>query len=110
MILNMKTLSHTFLFYFSNEYMALVETKDSNGGLLWSVVDLKVNSSKGLVFQSMGEELVKGNKIQVRKFTNAELRFDDNFAKFILNDEAHLLERLDILAIPEAIHKIISQS
>lgn len=44
-----------------------------------------------LHFVSQGEEMVNNNKMNIRVFKNAEIRFDTAFAKLMLEDEGHIL-------------------
>lgn len=100
MITCMKSIKYSFLYYFQNEYMALVEIKrhdlpeDAAPDLVysWLVINPQTAEYKKLGFKSMGTEMVNGNLINIRAFNEGELRFDDLFAKFVYGPNSHLLE------------------
>lgn len=75
-----------------NEKMSLIEIKDQTGEYHWLMAKAEDHKLERLIFKSMSEEIVNENKINVRKFTNAELRFDELFGKFVLGDELFILK------------------
>ena len=96
----MKSIEYSFLYYFQNEYMTLVEIKrtdlpeDSNPeqAYSWLVINPQTVEYKKLSFKSMGTEMVNGNLINIRVFNEGELRFHGLFAKFVYGPNSHLLE------------------
>lgn len=96
----MKSIEYSFLYYFQNEYMTLVEIKrtdlpeDSSPEQVysWLVINPQTAEYKKLGFKSMGTEMVNGNLINIRVFDEGELRFDGLFAKFVYGPNSHLLE------------------
>ncbi|WP_417335323.1 hypothetical protein [Halobacteriovorax marinus] len=66
---------------------------------------IKINPSnqeiESLKFESMKTEEVNGNEINVRIFENAELRFDNFFAKFQYKNEGHIVMNCDTSEIPD---------
>ena len=80
------------IFLFMNEEVTLIEIKredmpeDSTPDQLYHWLSMSKSNPKltRLNFIEMGKEMVNGNEINVRKFENGELRFDSNFAKFLL--------------------------
>ena len=103
------------LFYFMNEEVCVLEIKISGMSedapkdkrYHWLKLTKKNNQVDKLVFQSMNVEDVNGNKINVRAFKNAELRFDDHFGKFLHNDIGHIIMNSPIDSVPSDLIKTI---
>lgn len=104
----MKNCNFKPLFYLSNELISLFEVKktdfDENTSKerthYWLTIDNKSKQVSRLVFQASKSEIVKENKIEIRIFKNAELRLHGEFAKFTLDEKAHLLMLNDSNSIP----------
>jgi len=99
-----------------NERFALVEIKrldlpeDSPKDKLyyWLFISTETKKIERLEFVSMGEEDVRGNMMNIRTFKNGELRFDKSYAKFVLDNDGHILMNCSEELIPPEIHKLIS--
>jgi hypothetical protein len=97
------------LYLFLNENITLFEVKrndlpaDSSPDKLyyWLTVSKTKPEIRRLTFQKMTVEKIDGNDINVRTFTEGELRFDKNFAKFILDDNGHIIMNAPITDFPE---------
>jgi len=84
--------------YFMNENAAVVELSNEQWKFIKlpsEIFILKLNSST--------IENVNGNDINVRVFEKAELRFDNDFAKFQYLDNGYILMNCDISTIPNEI-------
>jgi hypothetical protein len=94
-----KNINFTPLFYLMNENYNVIEVKLNDMPketaldqvYHWLFITKKTNKIEKLIFKSMSEEVINGNKMNVREFDNAELRFDEAFAKFQLEGEGHIL-------------------
>ena len=104
------------LFYFMNENIQIVEVKrtdideSSDKSLLyhWLVLAAGCDKAEKLHFVSMGKEDVKGIEINVRTFEEGELRFDENWAKFLYNGEGHIVVKENADIVPENLKSIIA--
>ncbi len=104
------------LFYLMNEKHCVLEVKrtdiaeDSAPENLYYWLSISTESKKvdRLVFVSMGEEVVKGNKMQVRTFEDGELRFDNSFAKFVHKNDGHILMNCSEEKVPENVLQIVN--
>ena len=96
-------------YLFLNENITLYEVmrtdlpKESSPDKLyyWLTVSKKDPAIRRLTFEAMSVENVNGNDINVRKFAEGELRFDSNFAKFILDNDGHIIMNTPITDIPD---------
>lgn len=108
-------MNYEVLYYFMNENFNVVEVKktnlpsDSTPDKLyhWLFIPTSNNLVRKLHFIKMGEETVNGNLIQIREFDNAELRFDQTFAKFQLEGNGHILMKSDLSKLTPALLKSI---
>jgi hypothetical protein len=97
------------LYLFLNENITLFEVKrtdlpkDSSPEDLyyWLTFSKKNPAIRRLTFQSQSVENVGGNDINVRSFSEGELRFDSNFAKFILDNDGHIIMNNPITDFPD---------
>jgi hypothetical protein len=86
-----------------NENFELIEIKrndlDSDAPIdkvfHWLFINKELNKIEKLIFKNMGEEIVNENKINIRTFENSELRFDEAFAKFQIQENGHILMKED---------------
>jgi hypothetical protein len=105
------------LFYLMNENHSVVEIKIC--GLAadapiqevyhWLSISMETKKVEKLSFVSMDEETVKGIKFNVRVFENAELRFDESYAKFVMNNDGHILMNCSEEFIPEQLSVCIQE-
>jgi hypothetical protein len=108
-------MNYTSLFYLMNERYSLVEIKinglpkDSpkEDVYKWFAIASESNKVEKLKFKSMSEEVINGNKMNVRKFENAELRFDNSFAKFVFEGDGHILENRSQELLPTELDELI---
>jgi hypothetical protein len=113
----MSTVLHSFLYYFQNEYMTLVEVKRDDlpasarpdQVYAWLVIDPKKKEFRKLGFKSMNSEMVNGNLINIRGFNEGELRFDALFAKFVYGPNSHLLENSKVESVTSEVKDIVKQ-
>ena len=97
------------LYLFLNEDITLFEVKRNdlpdNSPLdevyHWLTVSKKNPDIRRLTFKNKGVENVNGNDINFREFHEGELRFDSNFAKFILDNNGHIIMNVPITDFPE---------
>ena len=97
------------IYLFLNENITLFEVKrtdlpkDSTSDKLyhWLTVSKSKPDIRKLTFKDMGVENVNGNDINVRNFTEGELRFDKNFAKFILDNDGHIVMNVSVTDFPD---------
>lgn len=98
------------LYYLTNEKLTLVEVartdlpSDTAKELVYHWLVLEgANQAKKLSFESMREEVINSNIINVRVFESAELRFDKLFGKFVLGDELFILQNSSEQPLPELV-------
>ncbi len=97
------------LFLFVNENITLFEIKrtdipqDSPPDKLYHWLTVSKNSpqARRLTFVDMGVENISGNDINFRVFKEGELRFDSNFAKFVLDNDGHIIMNVPTKDFPE---------
>jgi len=96
------------LYYFMNEEVSLVEVKRTDletedlGQLLhWLKVVKATNEVVKMPFKSMNSEVVNGNTINIRVFENGELRFDDDFGKFLHDNDGHIIMNKPVNETPK---------
>lgn len=103
------------LYYFMNEKQVVLEIKRTDLGddvpksekYQWlSIVDSKITP---LTFKSMREEKVEDRLMSIREFEEAELRFDQRFARFIHQDELHILMNCSHEKLPDNIRMEIER-
>ncbi len=100
-----------------NENHSLVEVKLNDAACdapkdqlyKWLSISTATSEVKQLKFESMGTELVNGNEMNIRIFTNAELRFDKSFGKFVVEGEGHILMNCSQQSLPEELSLIIDK-
>ena len=105
------------LFYLMNESHSVVEIKlcglephaPAQEVYHWLSISTATKEVEKLKFVSMNEETVKGIKFNVRVFENAELRFDESYAKFVMNDDGHILMNCSEKFIPEQVNICIQE-
>ncbi|OUR94212.1 hypothetical protein A9Q84_18085 [Halobacteriovorax marinus] len=108
----MTTTNYTPLFYFMNENILLVEVKINelpegfpvDKIFHWLMVPKATGEISRLKFSSMDDELINGNKMNIRVFENAELRFDEKFAKFQIDGQGNILMNSPIAEISHETH------
>lgn len=96
------------VYYFMNENITLVEIKNTEVPTdspkdkiyLWLTVEADGRIEQ-LSFESMAETVVNGNPINVRKFSNAELRFDNLYGQLVLGDKLFILKNCSEVSLPE---------
>lgn len=111
----MSNVNFTPLFYLMNENFNLIEVKrndlpeDSPLDQVyhWLFITNETKKIEKLSFKSMSEEMVNGNKMNIREFANAELRFDDAFAKFQIENNGHLFMNSPVDQISELSNELI---
>ena len=94
-----KSMNYTTLYYFMNEKHSVIEVKvndlpegaSKEEEYKWLHFSNEKKEIQQLHFVSQGEEMVNNNKMNIRVFKNAEIRFDTAFAKLMLEDEGHIL-------------------
>jgi hypothetical protein len=103
------------LFYFMNENYAVVEVEriglptDTEKSFVLHWLLKKVDDPKliKLNFKSMSNEVVNDNEISIRVFDEAELRFDDRFAKFSYKNDSHILMTEKTTSLPKELNATI---
>jgi hypothetical protein len=73
----------------------------------WLFITNETKKIEKLAFKAMSEEMVNGNKMNVREFDNAELRFDDAFAKFQIENNGHIFMNSPVDQITEFANELI---
>ena len=111
----MSNVNFTPLFYLMNENFNLIEVK--RNGLPentpldevyhWLFITIETKKVEKLVFKAMSEEMINGNKMNVREFENAELRFDEAFAKFQIENHGHIFMNSPVDQISELSNELI---
>jgi len=113
----MANTNYTPLYYLMNESITVIEVKindlpeNSPKDIVfqWLSINTQTNHINKLIFKSMKEEIVNGKRMNVRVFENAELRFDEEFAKFQIDGQGHILMNSSVDKIPaETNEKIIT--
>ena len=94
------------LFYFSNEELSLLEIRIGME-FHWLVIPKDSKEVIKLEFKGMSKEVVGGNDISIRKFSEGELRFDNDFAKFIYQDKTNLIQNQPVNEVPAEITGLI---
>ena len=97
------------LYLFLNEDITLFEVKRNDlpdntppdQVYHWLTVSKKKPEVRKLTFKNKGVENVNGNEINFREFKEGELRFDSNFAKFILDNDGHIIMNVPITDFSE---------
>jgi hypothetical protein len=108
-------MKYEVLFYLMNEVHSVVEVKridlDHNATpdevFHWLSISSENNSVQRLNFVSQSEEAVKGINFKVREFENGSLRFDESYAKFVFNNDGHILMNCSEEKVPDQINKSI---
>lgn len=106
------------LFYFMNENISVVEIKklglpdnaSKSQKYQWFFILNEELSLDKLEFESSFIDTVNGNEINVRKFKDAEFRFDDNFGKFQHKNGGHIIMKVPNENLPLPLLKLISDS
>jgi hypothetical protein len=92
-----------------NEKHCIVEI-DTGGSSQWLSISSETNTTEKLNFIKASEEVVNGNKMNVRTFEGAELRFDKSFGKLVVRENGYILMNCSEELIPSEIDKLISKS
>ena len=103
MSIDMNSEKIKILYSFENDKIILLEVKNlthpascaKNLIYKWVVFNKQSNTFSSLNFQSMSQDKVEDREFQVRVFDEAELKFDQSFARFIFDDTMHLLNNID---------------
>ncbi|RZF22796.1 hypothetical protein DAY19_03215 [Halobacteriovorax vibrionivorans] len=106
------------LYYFMNENVSVIETKRTDLGddakkeelYQWYFVFNEELSLEKLEFESAFVDQVNGNEINVRKFKNAEFRFDDSFGKFQNKEGGHIIMKVPNAVLPQPLEDLISKN
>lgn len=106
------------LYYFMNENVSVIEIKrtdlpkDSSKEELyqWYFILNEELSLEKLKFESSFVDQVNGNEINVRKFENAEFRFDDSFGKFQDKKGGHIIMKVPNAVLPAPLAELIFKS
>lgn len=110
-------MNYTPLYYFMNENISLLEIKRTDQPedapkdevYHWLAFDNQSQEIRRLSFKSMDKEPIDGNEINIRIFENAELRFTNEFAKFIENDQVHLVLNNSVDEIPDELKIVVEE-
>ena len=105
----MKKRNFELLYYFMNENVILTEVKrtnvpdqeDKSQIFSWIKIDPHTQEAESLTFKSMKVENVNGNDINVRTFSDGELRFDPHFGKFQHKSEGYIVMNCAVADVPE---------
>ncbi|PIK14019.1 hypothetical protein [Halobacteriovorax sp. JY17] len=105
----MKKRNFELLYYFMNENVILTEIKrsdlsnekDKSKIYSWIKINPHNQEAEFLTYQSMSVENINGNEINVRTFSDGELRFDQHFAKFQHKSEGYIVMNCNTTDVPE---------
>lgn len=101
------------LYAFENDKIMLLEAKKLNMPKACSKSDQykwlvfhKYNQKIDILnFQSMSKDMVENREFDIRIFSEAELKFDNTFARFIYQDTMHLLSKIE--TVPSSILSMV---
>ncbi len=78
----------------------LADETDKSKIYSWIKINPHTQEAESLTFKSMQVDNVNGNEINVRTFTDGELRFDPHFAKFQHKGEGYIVMNCDVADVP----------
>jgi hypothetical protein len=103
--------------YFMNENLTVVEVKKE--GLpenvskdqiyFWLSISTDTKRVERLDFQEMKEEAVNGKMMNVRIFSQGDLRFDDFFARCVIHRNGQILMNESKKVLPEDVLQLVTE-
>ena len=106
----------TVLHYFMNENLTVIEVKkegltenlSKDQVYFWLSILSESQEVKRLDFQEMKQENVNGKTMNVRIFSQGDLRFDDFFARCIIHGNGQILMNESKKTLPQEINNLVS--